>query len=94
MLREFSRACNYGPVKIGTEGGAMIEVVTDWHVTKGPKDVDLGDGKKIAVTVDEHDGYHARGSVDEEDFFDLVKTARVGLVVNGVSITILHEKRS
>lgn len=92
MIREFSHVY-YGPVKIGTEGGAMVEVIADRHMTKGPKDVDLGGGKKVTVIVDEHDGYHAKGSVDGENLFDLVKTARVDFVINGIPITVLHENR-
>lgn len=92
MIREFSHVC-YGAVKIGTEGGAMVEVVADRHMTKGPKNVDLGDGKKVTVIVDEHDGYHTKGSIDGKNLFDLIKTARVGFVINGIPITVLHENR-
>ena len=94
MLREFSRPCNYGLVKIGAEGGAMVEVVADRHMTKGPKEVDLGDGKKVTITVDVHDGYHATGSVTGGRNFDLIKTARTNFAINGVTFTVLHENRA
>lgn len=92
MLREFC-SVRYGMVKIGTEGGAMVEVVADRHMTKGPKDIVLDGGKKVTVTVDEHDGYHAKGSVNGTNFFDLIKTARIGFVINGLHVIVLHENR-
>ena len=94
MLSEFSRGCYYGPVKIGAEGGAMVEVVADRHMTKGPKIIDLGDGKTIMVTVDIHDGYHAAGSVKGAGAFDLVKKASREIVINGTVVTVLHENRA
>lgn len=94
MLIEFSRACNYGPVKIGAEGGAMVEVVADRHMTKGPKEIELSDGKKVVVAVDVHDGYHATGSVAGGGSFDLIKTAQVSFTINGARFTVLHENRA
>ncbi len=72
----------------------MVEVVADRHMTKGPKEIVLGDGKKVTISVDVHDGYHATGSVEGGGSFDLIKKASTNFIINGAGYTVQHENRA
>ena len=87
---------SFGAVTV-VGGGKKEEVVADWHVTKDPKEIELG-GIPAIIQIDKHDGFQAVGKVTLTQGDEAGKTQQFSLqkgqsVAISSDLSVVHEHR-